>query len=142
MAHKETQIVNEIMLGTSKLGTRLFRNVRGFFYTQDGVRALIDAAKSLNIGRILSAIKMLRQVRAGLQAAGSSDLIGFKPVLITQDMVGTVIAQLVALEIKTDTGAASEEQLHFIDFVQKNGGLSGVCRSLQDALKILHYPVD
>lgn len=142
MAHEETQIVNKIMLDTSKLGARLFRNVRGAFYTADGVKALISAAKALNPALIMAAIRMLRQVRAGLQAADSSDLIGFRPTVVTQDMVGTTIAVFAAVEVKTETGAVRAGQSDFVDFVRKNGGYGGIARSSHDAKEILKYPID
>jgi uncharacterized protein YcgI (DUF1989 family) len=142
MAVDETRIVNSVILDASKQGARLFRNVRGAFYTMDGVRALIDAAKALNPDRIMKAIKMLRNIRAGLSAAGSSDLIGFRPLVITQDMVGSTIAVFTACEIKTETGTIRPEQTDFINFVLKNGGFAGIARSPEDAKRIMNYPVD
>jgi hypothetical protein len=120
MSAKETEIVNQIMIATSKMGARIFRNTRGLFLT-------LDAS---------------RKVRAGLQAPGASDLIGFVPVTITPEMVGRTIAVFVAAEVKTLTGRASPEQLNFIDFVQKSGGIAGVCRSAEDAEKLLKTPLD
>lgn len=137
MATEETNIVNTIMKDVSPSGVRIFRNTRGVFYTLDSVKGLIAAAMSLNIARIKSAAAALRQVAAGLLAAGASDLIGFKPVLITQEMVGTTLAVFVAMEVKTATGRASPEQAHFVEFVNKNGGLAGIVRSSEDAKSVL-----
>jgi len=117
MASKETAIVNTIMKDVSPFGVRLFRNVRGMFYTKDG-----------------------RPIRAGLMADGSGDLIGFMPVVITQAMVGQKIAVFSAVECKTETGRPSPEQLHFCDFIRKSGGLAGIARSPEDARKILEIP--
>ena len=137
MASKETAVVNAIMKDMSPLGVRLFRNVRGNFYTLDSVRALIAAVRSMNKLSISVAIQNLRQLAAGLLAPGASDLIGFTPVVITQDMVGQKIAVFCAVECKTETARPSPEQLHFCDFIRKSGGLAGIARSPEDARKIL-----
>lgn len=142
MAKEETDIVHRIMLDTSKLGARLWKNVRGEFFTKPEVYGLIDAAKSLNPTRILKACRQLRRIKAGLMAADSSDLIGFRPVLITQDMVGSTLPVFTALEVKTETGAVRKGQSDFCDFIAKNGGFSGICRSTEDAKKIMQYPLD
>lgn len=142
MAREETDIVHTIMRDTSPLGARLWKNVRGLFYTKPEVEGLVSAIKRGNIPQVMAAIKKLRQVMGGLQAAGASDLIGFRPVVITQEMVGTTIAVFCALEVKTATGAATGQQPEFIDFVLKSGGFAGLVRDSVDAKIIMKYPVD
>ena len=68
---------------------------------------------------------------------GYSDLSGFRVIEITPDMVGTKIAQFVAIEVKTTKGAIRSEQTKFIDVVNKNGGCGGICRSSEDALNLI-----
>lgn len=114
MSTAETNIVNKIRIASAKLGTTLFRNSKGLFFTKDG-----------------------RRVAGGLIAQGSADLIGIKCVKITPEMVGGIIGVFVALEIKTATGKASAEQLQFIEFVKFNGGIAGVCHSESDAITLL-----
>lgn len=111
MASGETKIVHDIILGC---GAKLFKNVRGTFFTRDG-----------------------RPIKAGLGANGASDLIGFKTVTITPDMVGRDVAIFCAIEVKTETGQVKKEQHMFIEAVQKNGGIAGVARNLEDAKKLL-----
>lgn len=80
-------------------------------------------------GRTLDGTVTLRNARplhAGL-CVGSSDLIGF-----TRD------GRFLALEIKTDTGRPSPEQLNFIRVVREHGGLAGIARSIQDAQDIIN----
>ena len=74
-------------------------------------------------------------VRYGL-CPGSSDLIGFRTVVITPDMVGQRVAVFAAVEVK-DRGRATEQQQAFINLVQQAGGLAGVARSVPEALSIL-----
>lgn len=142
MSQLETDIVHAIMMDVSKCGARVLKNVRGHFYTLDSVRALIAAVKTAKVAAIHNAIRNLRQVSAGVMAAGAHDLIGIRPTVITQDMVGQTFGRFVAIEVKTATGMPSDEQLQFRDFVIKNGGLSGVARSPQDARRILNYTLD
>jgi hypothetical protein len=113
----EAAIQKRVQMEATRLGLRVLRNNRGQFYTIDCVKALIAAALSLNLQRIKEAIKQLRQVRAGLEADGSSDLIGWTPD-----------GKFVALEIKTPEGKVSPEQQHFIDVVNSAGGFGAVIR--------------
>lgn len=108
----EHTVQNRIRLALGAGAARLFRNNTG---------ALKDAA-----GRL---------VRYGL-CPGSSDLIGWKRLTITPDMVGQEVAVFVAIEVK-DRGRATPEQLRFIEAVQNAGGLAGVARSVDDAQAIL-----
>lgn len=70
-------------------------------------------------------------------SGGGSDLIGFKTVTITPDMVGQRVALFVAIEVKTDSGRISPAQQTFIDFVLSRGGIAGIARTLSDAKKII-----
>ena len=74
-------------------------------------------------------------VRYGL-CPGSSDLIGFRTIVITPDMVSQRVAVFTAVEVK-DRGRPTEQQAAFITMVQQAGGLAGVARSVPDALSIL-----
>jgi hypothetical protein len=73
----------------------------------------------------------------GVANPGGSDLIGFRPVEITPDMVGSTIAQFVAIECKSAVGKVSPDQQRFLDLVKKAGGCAGVARSDVDALALV-----
>lgn len=96
----------------SKAGWRLWRNNVGAAYTSDGsfIRyGLANDSQQLN--------KRLK----------SSDLIGLKPVLITPEMVGHIVGQFVAREVKRGgwkyTGTAREvAQLNYLTLVASLGG--------------------
>jgi len=74
-------------------------------------------------------------VRYGL-CPGSSDLIGYRTITVTPDMVGQRLAVFAAVEVK-DRGRPTEQQAAFINLVQQAGGLAGVARSVADARAIL-----
>lgn len=115
MSNKETILQQNIRLALgTKSNLRLFRNETG---------KLPDPRTG-------------QWVQFGL-AKGSSDLIGFKTVKVTPDMVGQEIAQFVSLEIKTETGKLTKMQHNWLQKVKTSGGIVGVARTVKDALKIL-----
>ena len=105
----EHEIQQRIRLACGRGAVRLWRNNTGALVDQQG-----------------------RFVRFGL-CKGSSDLIGLRSFVVTPEMVGQRIAQFVALEIKTDSGAVSPEQKAFLQLVRQLGGLGAVCRSIEQA---------
>jgi hypothetical protein len=109
----EQQIQQEIRLTCSTGGTRLFRNNTGTLRDQHG-----------------------RPVSFGL-AKGSADLIGWKRVTVTPDMVGQQVAVFTSIEVKTATGRLRPEQQQWLDAVQAAGGIAGVARSVSDAETLL-----
>lgn len=115
VANAETDLQQRIRLA---LGThpqaRLFRNQVG---------SLPDA----RTGRLIT---------FGL-ARGSADLIGWRTITITPEMVGQRIAVFTSLEIKTPTGRLTPAQRHWQQAVLQAGGIAGVARSVQDALHIV-----
>ena len=97
----------------SAWGLRLFRNQVGTYQLKDG-----------------------RYITSGL-CVGSSDLIGYRTVIITNRMVGFRFAQFVAVEVKGPRGTVRQEQRQFLDVVEKAGGLAVLARSLDDVEKAL-----
>ena len=77
-----------------------------------------------------------RPVQFGL-AKGSADLIGWTTRTITPDMVGQRVAVFTSIEVKTATGRVSTEQRQWLEAVQAAGGIAGVARSVDDALRIV-----
>jgi hypothetical protein len=72
-------------------------------------------------------------VQFGL-ARGSADLIGYRTVTITPDMVGQDVAVFVSLEVKTPTGRIRPEQANWQRTISAAGGIAAVVRSVDDAL--------
>lgn len=81
-------------------------------------------------------IRDARPLHAGL-TKGSSDLIGWTTREITPDMVGQKVAVFTAIEVKTEKGRATAEQLNFIAQVRKSGGIAGIARSPEEARNLI-----
>jgi hypothetical protein len=109
----EQRIQQEIRIACSKGDTRLFRNNTGTLKDQNG-----------------------RPVQFGL-CKGSADLIGYRSIAITPEMVGQQVAVFLSIEVKTPTGRLRPEQQQWLDTVQAAGGIAGVARSVEDALRIV-----
>lgn len=109
----EAAIQQKIRLALSRAGVVAFRNNVGQYTDQ----------------------KTGRPIQYGL-CVGSSDLIGWTPVTVTPEMVGTKLAVFTAVEVKTPSGRATEAQMNFIAQVLKAGGFAGIARSPKDAVVI------
>ncbi|NIO83420.1 MAG: VRR-NUC domain-containing protein [Candidatus Aminicenantes bacterium] len=81
-------------------------------------------------------------VKYGLCNPGGSDLIGWRSITITPDMVGRRVALFTAIEVKSGKGRPDKDQRNFIKQVKKAGGLAGVARSPASAEKIIDLPKD
>ena len=112
----ETKIQRRIMIALSEAGHTVWRNETGQFWTGKKIHS-----DGLNV-----TLANGRMIPVGL-CVGSSDLIGM------QARTG----RFFALEVKTSTGRASKEQLHFIDHVKRSGGIAGIVRSPEDAVELL-----
>ena len=121
---KEAPILREV-LGLSQAGVRLFRNTVGAAF----VGPFVWADGAVIISRP-------QRVQFGL-CRGSADIIGWRTVVITPEMVGQSIAQFVALEAKADRGRPTVEQQAFIDHVIKCGGVAAIVRSADEARGVL-----
>jgi hypothetical protein len=109
----EQRIQQEIRIAISNGDCRVFRNNTGTLRDQNG-----------------------RPVQFGL-CKGSADLIGWKRVTITPEMVGSTVAVFTSIEVKTPTGRIRPEQQQWLDAVQAAGGIAGVARSVEDAQQIM-----
>ena len=108
----ETTILQRIRLAiTSIPGLRLFRNNVGALKDQQG-----------------------RFVQFGLHP-GSADLIGWRTVTITPDMVGRQVAVFASVEVKTADGRVRPDQQNWLEQVRKAGGAAIVARSPEEAVQ-------
>ena len=73
----------------------------------------------------------------GVGNPGGSDLIGYRKVTVTPEMVGQDVAVFAAVEVKTARGRVRPEQQQFIDHIRNAGGIAGIARSVDEARGIL-----
>lgn len=67
---------------------------------------------------------------------GSSDMIGFKPTVITPDMVGQTVAIFQSIEVKTKNDRLSKEQKAWNRSVENQGGIVEVWQESKDGKTI------
>ena len=78
-----------------------------------------------------------RYVQFGVGSPGGSDLIGYRRVTVTPEMVGQDVAVFAAVEVKTARGRVRPEQQQFVDHIRGAGGIAGIARSVDEAKNIL-----
>lgn len=136
MNSEETNLARKIMLALGKIPTiRVFRNNSGAAWIGKSKKFTTPATVNVKAGDVL--IQNARFFTAGL-CVGSSDLIGFKSVKITPEMVGNTVAIFSAAEIKTASGKASKEQIAFIEMVNRFGGIGFFARTEEEALNFIN----
>lgn len=131
----ETNLQKLIMLGVSKLGTTtIFRNNVGMGWIGKSKRISQPTNVKLMPGDIL--IQNGRPLHAGL-CEGSSDLVGWTERTVTPEMVGKKVAIFTAVEVKTDAGRVTAQQMNFISRVRQAGGIAGIARSPEEARNLI-----
>jgi hypothetical protein len=113
------------MASYQKSEVDLMRHIQIEYGTRDDIRLLRN-----NVGVLQD--RNGTYIRFGL-CSGSSDLIGWKSVVITPEMVGKRVAVFTAIEVKSKNGVVSIGQNMFLKVVREAGGLAGVARSMEDA---------
>lgn len=109
---REGPLSTRIRLLASQLGARLFRNQVGLYRLADG-----------------------RKLRSGL-GVGSPDLVGWRAMTITPEMVGQPVAVFVGIEVKA-SGQPTAKQEAWLAAIRAAGGVAGVARSVDEAREIL-----
>ena len=103
----ETGIQNAIRMVVSMLKGRVFRN---------------------NVGTVRHADGSVFPYGLG---TGTSDLVGWYPVVVTPDMVGRRVAVFLAVEVKKENHKTKSErlakQMHFLEQVVESGGIGVMC---------------
>lgn len=81
-------------------------------------------------------IKNPRPFDTGLPP-GFGDLFGLVPRTITAEMVGSTVGVYLAADVKSATGRLTDKQAAYLRAVTNHGGVSGVWKSVDDALATL-----
>lgn len=118
MALNERDVQILVRLRLARVGVVAFRNNVGVAFT--GV--VVSEAQGV------VTLKNARRIAFGL-GKGSSDLIGWKSVRITQDLVGFTVAVFTAVEVKAEGGKITPEQANFLHQVRQAGGIAFVAKS-------------
>jgi hypothetical protein len=133
MSNPETVLQQEIRLALGRYpDLTLWRNSTGAASPLNP-RDLHQLTGLLKTGNVPAALKcvadMLKRpmVKYGL-CVGSADLIG---ILAPH-------GRLVALEVKTATGRASDEQRMFLSLVRSRGGFACLVRSVPEAIEAIN----
>lgn len=116
----------------SSWGARLFRQNAGMAWVGNKIER---GPRTVRLGPGDVVVRNARPFHAGV--SGMSDLGGWVPVEVTAAMVGTTVAVYTQVEVKTNSGRASADQVRWIDAVNSAGGKAGIARNDDDLRNIL-----
>lgn len=125
------RLTNQVREAVSKTGTRLFNVHVGKFWAGAPIRFNKTKTVEVHDGDVL--IRRARLINSGIE--GMADLVGFTPVVVTPEMVGSTVAVYSSVEIKT-TDRPSPAQVRWMEFINENGGRAGIARTPEEAVKI------
>lgn len=119
----ETALGKRISIIASQLGHRIFRCNTGEGWIGKAIFFSKPAKIEVYPGDVI--IRNAKRIHFGL-TNGGGDYIGYSK-----------IGKFISIELKTDTGKPSDDQLNFIDAVKSVEGIAGVCRSEEDGFELL-----
>lgn len=111
----EWEIMEKIAAACSKGGDQVFENRIG---------TVIDQRTN-------------QYISFGVGGKGAADLIGWKTIEITPDMMGKKVAVFCAIEVKRPGLEARTEQKAYLKKVDTAGGIAGVAHSVREAKSII-----
>jgi len=128
-------LVKRIQVAASAAGARVLRNNVavawvGQLFKPDGIRVV-----TMVPGDVL--LRGARPLHAGLHV-GSGDLIGWKTITITPDMVGRPVAVFTSIEAKDGSGRPSRAQLAWQRAVRMSGGIALISHSEEEVVNDLN----
>lgn len=124
-------LLTRILLACSRGPVRLFRNNVGVGWTGKLEKPSHPVQVTVYPGDVV--LRKARPLHAGL-TEGSGDLIGWRTVTVTPEMVGQQLAVFVSLEGKEGTGRLSPAQRGWMTAVRMAGGIAAEVRSVEDAV--------
>lgn len=132
MATPEGRASQVVALRASAWGSRLFRN-------NSGVLPDPNTGRPVRFGLGNESPKVNQVIK-------SSDYIGWTPVLVTPEMVGSTVAVITALEAKAvgfvpkvqyRDGSREKAQDKFMQLIIKAGGIAGFCWDEQSVDEVI-----
>lgn len=111
---KEKEFHDEVRVALQDLGFRTFRNNNGLY-------RIVEEGK-------------VRTIKYGL-GNGTGDIIGWRSVVVTPEMVGQKVAVFVSAEGKQGAGTMNKDQKMFAIAVRAAGGIAFEYRSAEDAVE-------
>lgn len=133
----ESPLLKKIMLALGALpGVRSFRN--NVALAAAGQIEWIKRQQTVTLRAGDAIVRNARPLHAGL-VKGSGDLIGWKAVRVTNEMVGMQLAVFMSVEVKDGTKAkTSEQQTTWRDAVNSFGGIAIIARSEAEAVEFIN----
>ena len=122
-------VLRQVLDACGRGEVRLFRQNVGRGWV--GNSTPFRSRQTITVGPGDVLVRNARPLIAGL-CPGSSDLIGWRTVEITPEMVGQRVAVFAALEVK-DRGKITTEQANFLRVLGEAGGIAAEVRSVEDA---------
>jgi len=130
----EKKLLHDILLAATKDGGRLFRNHVGVaWHGNEVIRCTRENRVLLQPGDVL--LRKARTVNCGL-GVGTSDLIGWRPRVITAAGVGKTLAVFAACETKALGNRATPEQRRFLDLVDAASGVAVLAYRVGDYINV------
>ena len=115
----------------------LFRANSGKAWLSGGGKVEVDARGTAHVP-FARPVALGLALTSGDTVPGLSDLAGWTAVVITPEMVGRRIPVFTAIETKESGGGRRREnQINFVQQVQKAGGIAGFAASEQQANEII-----
>lgn len=122
--NRTNAITAQVMINESKHGIKLFRNHRGKAW---------QGKSHFNKEKKIVIIENPRFFEFGLYP-GAGDLIGWKEIIITKEMVGQKVAIFTSEEIKSLNDRMSPAQNKWHDIVRMSGGISKIAKEQKDGV--------
>ena len=136
MAERDVQ--NQIRLDLAGTDVKLFRNNVGTAWAGQAKHVTKAGFTAVEPGDVI--VRKARPLHAGLMV-GSGDLIGWRTITITPDMVGQRVAVFASVEVKDIRGKAADAQITWMRNVLEAGGLACIAKNSVDAKKGLAFGV-
>ena len=115
----------------------LFRANSGKAWLSGGGKVEVDARGTAHVP-FARPVALGLALTSGDTVPGLSDLAGWTDVVITPEMLGRRIPVFTAIETKESGGGRRREnQINFVQQVQKAGGIAGFAASEQQANEII-----